>query len=138
MPTEQPRLPPGQVETRKWPVLHYGRIPNVDVATWKLRIWGEVEQPWEIGWSELQQLPRPGVTCDLHCVTKWSRMDNVFEGVAVSELLSRARPKATAHYVLVHAAPDYTTNLPLPDLDRPENLIALSWNGEPLTAEHGG
>src|SRR4029077_20272178 len=90
------------------------------------------------GWDELQKLPGHTVHCDIHCVTQWSRFDNDFGGVAVSELLQRAKVRPSAHFVLVHAAPDYTTNLPLADLDRPRNLIALSWAGEPLTAEHGG
>jgi DMSO/TMAO reductase YedYZ molybdopterin-dependent catalytic subunit len=132
------RLPPGQVLTRKWPVLHSGMVPRVDTATWKLKIWGEVDQPLEISWAELQELPKEKVRCDIHCVTQWSRFDNDFEGVPVSGILKRAMVRPTARYVLVHAAPDYTTNLPLADLDRPENLIALSWGGEPLTPEHGG
>ena len=134
----QPRLPPGQVETRKWPVLHSGLVPRVATSTWTLKIWGEVDQPLEIGWNELQAFPKKQVRCDIHCVTQWSRFDNEFEGVPVSEVLKRAGLRPSARYVLVHAAPDYTTNLPLADLDREENLIALSWGGEPLTAEHGG
>jgi DMSO/TMAO reductase YedYZ molybdopterin-dependent catalytic subunit len=137
-PPEDQRLPPGQVQTRKWPVLHSGSVPRVDTATWTLKIWGEVEQPLTLTWGELQRLPKHPVRCDIHCVTQWSRFDNDFEGVAVSQLLKRARVRPGAQYVLVHAAPDYTTNLPLADLDRPENLVALSWSGEPLTAEHGG
>ena len=132
------RLPPGQVETRKWPVLHSGLVPKIDTTRWKLRIWGEVDAPYEIGWDELRALPKAKVQCDIHCVTQWSRFDNSFEGVAVQDLLNRAMPRTVAAYVLVHAAPDYTTNLPLADLSRPGNLIALSWNGEPLTPEHGG
>ena len=132
------RLPPGQVETRKWPVLHYGLVPKIDAGAWKLRVWGEVEAPFEIAWPEFQALPRTTVRCDIHCVTQWSRYDNTFDGVAASDLLRRARPRVTAKYALVHAAPAYTTNLPLEDLDRPGSLIALAWNGEPLAAEHGG
>ncbi|MBI4502136.1 MAG: sulfite oxidase-like oxidoreductase [Gemmatimonadetes bacterium] len=138
MSDTSPRLPPGQVETRKWPVLHYGAVPRIDRSQWILRVWGEVENPLEIGWRELQHFPQASTHCDIHCVTQWSRFDNTFGGVRVSDLLRRAVPLAAAKYVLVHAAPDYTTNLPLEDLDRPANLIALSWNGEPLTPEHGG
>jgi DMSO/TMAO reductase YedYZ molybdopterin-dependent catalytic subunit len=137
-PPEARRLPPGQVQTRKWPVLHSGRVPPVDLATWRLRVWGAVEQPLALTWEELQALPRQRTQCDIHCVTQWSRFDNTFEGVPVPAVLRLARPQATARYALAHAAPDYTTNLSLADLDRPENLVALSWNGEPLTPEHGG
>ena len=135
---DQQRLPPGQVITRKWPVLHYGTVPRVDVATWRFSVGGAVEQPFAITWEELQALPRRQTACDIHCVTRWSRYDNVFEGVPVQLLLQRARVKPEARYALVHAEQGYTTNLPLDDLDRPENLLALSHDGEPLTPEHGG
>jgi len=132
------RLPPGQIVTRKWPVLHYGTVPTFDAATWRFRISGLVERPGELTWSELQALPRQETLCDIHCVTRWSRYDNVFEGVAVRSLLERAGVQREARYALVHAEHGYTTNLPLEDLDRPENLLALRHNGEPLPAEHGG
>jgi DMSO/TMAO reductase YedYZ molybdopterin-dependent catalytic subunit len=132
------RLPPGQIVTVKWPVLHYGPIPIVDPAEWRFRVWGKVEAPFEIGWSDLDQLPRAEALCDIHCVTRWSRFDNRFEGVPVSLLLRQARPRPEAAFALVHASPDYTTNLALADLDRPGNLLALKHNGEPLTPEHGG
>ena len=83
------RLPPGQIVTRKWPVLHYGTVPNVDLATWRFRVRGAVERPFEIGWEELNALPKREVACDIHCVTRWSRYDNVFGGVPVQELLAR-------------------------------------------------
>lgn len=132
------RLPPGQIQTQKWPVLHYGQVPDVPAAQWRFRIFGEVEAPFDIGWSDLESLPRDQVLCDIHCVTRWSRFDNVFAGVSVQALLGRARPKSTASHVLVHGEPDFSTNLPLGDLDRPGNLLALTHNGEPLTPEHGG
>jgi DMSO/TMAO reductase YedYZ molybdopterin-dependent catalytic subunit len=135
---DRERLPPGQVITRKWPVLHYGTVPRVDVATWRFSVGGAVQQPFAITWEELQALPRRQTACDIHCVTRWSRYDNVFEGVPVQLLLQRARVKPEARYALVHAEQGFTTNLPLDDLDRPENLLALSHDGEPLTPEHGG
>jgi DMSO/TMAO reductase YedYZ molybdopterin-dependent catalytic subunit len=135
---EARRLPPGQIVTRKWPVLHYGTVPAFDAAAWRFRISGLVERPTELTWSELLALPRQETLCDIHCVTRWSRYDNVFEGVPVRALLERAGVRADAEYALVHAEHGYTTNLPLSDLDRPENLLALSHNGEPLPAEHGG
>lgn len=132
------RLPPGQVLTRKWPVLHYSHVPSVDLATWRFRIWGAVEQPYELTWGELGALGQQETLCDMHCVTRWSRFDNLFAGVPVSPLLERARPLPGATHVLVHADPDYTTNLPLADLDRAGNLLATHHDGEPLTPEHGG
>ncbi len=132
------RLPPGQIETRKWPVLHYGMVPTVDLERWQFRITGAVDQPLTLDWQELLALPRQETACDIHCVTRWSRYDNVFEGVPVSLLLRRAGVRPDARFVLVHAEQGFTTNLPLADLDRPENLLALRHNGEPLTPEHGG
>jgi len=137
-PTDRDRLPPGQILTRKWPVLHYSHVPRVDLERWAFRVWGEVERPLTIGWAELTALPRRDVLCDMHCVTTWSRYDNLFTGVPVRALLERAGVRASATHALVHAEPDYTTNLPLPDLLKDENLLATHHDGEPLSAEHGG
>jgi DMSO/TMAO reductase YedYZ molybdopterin-dependent catalytic subunit len=113
-------------------------VPAVDLATWRFAVTGAVEHPLSLTWDDVLALPRSETLCDIHCVTRWSRYDNVFEGVAVQEILARARPRGEAAYVLVHAEQSYTTNLPLADLDRPGNLLAVSHNGEPLTPEHGG
>ena len=83
----------GQIETRKWPVLHYGVVPTVDLQRWRFEITGAVERPLSISWSELLDLPRQNTQCDIHCVTRWSRYDNEFEGVPVQELLKRAGPR---------------------------------------------
>jgi DMSO/TMAO reductase YedYZ molybdopterin-dependent catalytic subunit len=132
------RLPPGQVLTTKWPVLHYGLVPQVNLKTWRFEVSGLVERPFTLTWDELLALPRKTVRCDIHCVTTWSRFDNSFEGVPVQSLLQRAGVKPAARFVLVSAEQDFTTNLPLVDLDRPDNLIALKHDGEWLTPEHGG
>ena len=137
-PTEHSRQPPGQVLTRKWPVLHYSTVPHIDTSRWMFEVSGAVERPFRMSWSELLEMPRREVLCDMHCVTQWSRLDNVFEGVPLEPILERAGIKPEARYVMVHAAPDYTTNLPLEDLTRPGNLLALKHGGEDLTAEHGG
>ena len=135
---DRPRVPPGQVETVKWPVLHYSDIPRINTATWRLKVWGEVLRPLAITWDELLALPRREVECDIHCVTKWSRLGNVFAGVPVRLLLEQAGVKPAATHALIHAAPDYTTNLPLVDLDLAANLVATHHDGEPLSPEHGG
>lgn len=132
------RLPPGQIVTRKWPVLHYGRVPHVDPARWTFRIWGEVAAPVEWTWDQFQALPRRETHCDIHCVTRWSRYDNRFAGVPIGALLESVELRPGASHALVHGLPDYITNLPLEDLDRPENLLATHHDGEPLTPEHGG
>lgn len=136
--TTTSRVPPGQVETRKWPVLHSGRVPHVDLGAWRFQVRGLVGQPLSLSWDELLALPRQETLCDIHCVTHWSRLDNRFGGIAVQTLLERAHVRSEARYVLVHAEEGYTTNLPLADLDQAANLLALTWNDEPLAPEHGG
>ncbi len=132
------RLPPGQIVTHKWPVLHYSHVPRIDLDTWRFSVRGAVERPLSLSWSDLDRFSRRDTLCDIHCVTRWSRYDNRFGGVPVREILGEARAAADAVAVLVHAEPDYTTNLLLGDLDRDENLLATHHNGEPLAAEHGG
>lgn len=132
------RLPPGQIVTQKWPVLHYGTVPTVDPARWTLDVTGLVERPFTLDWNGLLALPRQESLCDIHCVTRWSRYDNVFSGVPLAPILERAGLNAGVTHVLVHAEQGFTTNLPLADFVRPANLLALEHNGEPLTAEHGG
>jgi DMSO/TMAO reductase YedYZ molybdopterin-dependent catalytic subunit len=136
-PADRDRVPPRQVKTEKWPVLHYGDVPRVDLATWKFAITGLVEEPFELTYAELMALPHKETLCDIHCVTRWSRLDNKFTGVSVQDLLRRARVKPGASHVLVHAEQGFTTNLPLSDLDRPENLLTWAHNGQPLTPDHG-
>jgi DMSO/TMAO reductase YedYZ molybdopterin-dependent catalytic subunit len=135
---DRERLPPGQKETVKWPVLHFGNVPRVDVRRWSFRVFGEVERPYELTWDEFVALPRAEVLCDIHCVTHWSRYDNVFGGVSVTQLLERAGVRPTATHALVHAEQDFTTNLPLDDLLREANLVATHHGGAPLSPEHGG
>jgi DMSO/TMAO reductase YedYZ molybdopterin-dependent catalytic subunit len=132
------RLPHGQVLTRKWPVLTYGDTPSVDLRSWSFRCFGLVEQPVSWSWPDFLQLPRVEITSDVHCVTRWSRFDNRWEGVAVSEILRRARVRPEAVAVMVHADPDYTTNVLLADLLEDDVLLAIKHDGENLPAEHGG
>ena len=137
-PPQGDRLPPGQYLTTKWPVLHTGRVPLKDLSRWTFRVFGEVERPFELSWAEFGALPRTEVLCDIHCVTAWSRYDNRFAGVSVQLLLEQALVRSNATHALVHADVEYTTNLPLADLDRPGNLVATHHDGEPLLPEHGG
>jgi DMSO/TMAO reductase YedYZ molybdopterin-dependent catalytic subunit len=130
-------LPPGQSLTLKWPVLHYGSVPRFDPETWDLRVYGLVELPMQLSWKEFNALPEIQRNSDFHCVTRWSRFDNRWDGVAFRELLGRVRPKPEAAYVLVHAEQGFTVNVPLADLDREGVLLATHHDGEPLTAEHG-
>jgi DMSO/TMAO reductase YedYZ molybdopterin-dependent catalytic subunit len=130
-------LPPGQSLTLKWPVLHYGSVPKFDPVTWDLRVFGLVDSPVTMNWKEFTALPKVQRTSDFHCVTRWSRFENQWQGVALRELFGLVRPKAEAAYVLVHAEQGFTANVPLADLDREEVLLATHHDGEPLTPEHG-
>ncbi len=131
------RLPPGQSLTLKWPVLHYGSVPRFDPVTWDFRFYGAVANPIHFGWEDFKKLPRIDRTSDFHCVTRWSRFDNRWTGVAVREIFKLAQPRPDARYVLVHAEQGYTANVPLADLDRDEVLLATHHDGEPLSADHG-
>jgi DMSO/TMAO reductase YedYZ molybdopterin-dependent catalytic subunit len=131
------RIPPGQELTAKWPVLHYGSIPRIDLATWEFRITGLVEEPTWLSWEEFNALPRTTRHNDIHCVTRWTKLDNEWEGVAVLELMKRVTLKSEARAVLVHAEQGFTANLLLDDFLREENLFAFRHNGEPLAPEHG-
>ena len=136
-PRQEPRLPPGQVKTDKWPVLHYGSVPRVDLATWELRVDGLVDHPQRWTWEQFQALPRVQVFSDIHCVTRWSRYDNLWEGVSIREVLRRAVPQASGRFAIIHAAQGFTTNLPLTELDQDDVLLADRHDGEPLTPDHG-
>lgn len=133
------RLPPGQSLTLKFPVLHYGPIPPFDPTTWDFRVWGEVEEPVRWTWEAFQQLPRTRVVMDIHCVTRWSKFDTVWEGVSVRTLVEQGyiKLKPTARYVIQHAEYGFTANLPLEVVLQENFLLATHFNGEPLTPEHG-
>lgn len=130
------RVPPGQHPTRRWPVLHYGAIPPFDPETWDFSVLGEVQIPLRLDWREFQALPRVTVTGDLHCVTRWSKLDNSWQGVSAREIVERAGVTAEARFVLLHGEGGYTANLPIAALDDGV-LLAMANDGEALTPEHG-
>lgn len=136
-PDKAKRLPPGQSITYKWPVLHLGDVPTIDLATWRLRVFGAVEAEASFTWDELLALPQVRFHSDIHCVTRWSRLDNDWDGVATRELLSRVRVLPEARFVMVHSYGGYTTNLPLADFASPHSILAHRHDGEPLAPEHG-
>ena len=133
------RLPPGQSLTLKFPVLHYGPVPPFNPATWDFRAWGEVEQEMAWTWDEFNRLPRSRVVMDIHCVTRWSKSDTLWEGVSVRTLVEHGfiKPKPSAEYVMEHAEYGFTVNLPLKVVLQENFLLATHFNGEPLTPEHG-
>jgi DMSO/TMAO reductase YedYZ molybdopterin-dependent catalytic subunit len=131
------RLPPGQYLTEKWPVLHAGDVPNVDLATWDFKVWGEVEEPLTLTFEQLKELPANDVTSDIHCVTRWSRFDARFKGVHWSELAKLCRPKPSARFVIAHAEQGFTANVPLAAIEDETALVVYEADGEPLTPDHG-
>lgn len=131
------RIPPGQHQTVKWPVLHAGSVPRIDLARWDFTLSGLVEQGTTWSWDEFRALPSVRVHADMHCVTHWSLLDCVWEGVAVSEVMKHVRIKPEARFVVAHAEQGWTTNLPLADFLGADCLLAWSQGGEPLTPDHG-
>jgi DMSO/TMAO reductase YedYZ molybdopterin-dependent catalytic subunit len=133
------RIPPGQTRTRKWPVLHYGRVPIVPLDRWRLEVFGCVARPLQFTWQEFRALPRVQVFSDFHCVTTWSRLSNVWEGVSARGLLDQAGILPDARFVLLKGYDDgWTTNMPLTDFLEEDVLLADTHDGAALSAEHGG
>ncbi len=132
------RLPPGQHLVRDWPVLDLGVQPDVPVARWTLDIGGAVARTLHWDWTAFQAQPQTTRVTDIHCVTTWSRYDNRWEGLSTRALLDLVLPHDEARFVVLHASDGYTTNVPLEDFAAPDALIAHSWEGQPLTREHGG
>lgn len=132
------RLPPGQHMTKGWPVLDLGIHPTVAASEWTLTIKGCVQQPVIWDWDELLAQPQTKSVSDFHCVTTWSTFDNEWEGVKFTHLLETVKPKPEAAYVFFMSYDDYSTNLPLAVCLDNNVLLTRSWNGEPLSIEHGG
>ena len=132
------RVPPGQTLTAKWPVLTYGLTPRSDLKRWTFRCFGLVEHEMAWTWDEFLRLPRITVRGDIHCVTRWSKLDNEWEGVSARWIIDQVRPRPEAKWVMQHADPDYTTNTSLDDLRDDDVLLALQHNGRDLEPDHGG
>ena len=131
------RVPPGQRLTEKWPALHYGSVPKIDIAQWVFNIFGLVEKERRLSYQEFMSLPRVKVFSDIHCVTSWSKLDNLWEGVATSQIRQLVQILPQAKFVMVHSAGGFTTNLALSDFFQPDVLFAIKHNNEQLTREHG-
>ncbi len=137
---QEGRLPPGQVLTEKFPVLHYGPVPHYpDLSKWDLRVFGLVKEEKRLTWEEFNRLPRTRVVADIHCVTRWSKLDTVWEGVRFRDFLEAVPVEVLpeARYVLVHAEYGFTANLPLEVMLDDDVLLATHYDGKPLTPEHG-
>jgi DMSO/TMAO reductase YedYZ molybdopterin-dependent catalytic subunit len=132
------RLPPGQSPTEKWPVLSLGETPRVATDTWRLRVDGGVQAPFELDWTALHELPQTDWSGDIHCVTRWSKFGMQWRGVSVATLIATAQPEPGASHLMAHCYGGYTTNLPLDDVLEHPALIAHTVAGAPLEPDHGG
>ena len=132
------RLPPGQRQVHNFPVLDLGVQPEVLLENWELKISGKVENPLTLSWRELLALPQFTDVSDFHCVTTWSQFDMQFTGVSFFTIADLVRPTAVASHVFFKSYDGYSTNNPLDVCMDDDVLIAHSWNGKPLTKEHGG
>jgi len=133
------RIPPRQAETHKWPILHASFVPEFDAAKWDFKI-GPVPLVNEVKrftWDEFRALPRVKVFADMHCVTRWSKLDNAWEGIATKELLNHVTVSPLAKFVMVKAEYGFTTNVPIDEFFADDCLFAWGHNGEDLTADHG-
>lgn len=135
------RVPPGQYVTEKFPVLHYGDVPqytNLE-QTWDLRVFGEIEQPKTFSYAEFRALPTVTIeNIDIHCVTRWSKLATTWTGVRWSDFLQHIPPlKSSAQFLLAHSEAGYTANLPLDVMLDDDVLLAYQFDGQELAPEHG-
>ena len=133
------RIPPGQSRTKKWPVLDAHGTPSVDLATWTFEVDGLVEHNLKFSLDEFLQLPAVKVYADFHCVTRWSRLDNVWTGVSTRAIAERAGVSRDAKFVLALAYDnDWTTNVPIEYFLKEDSLFAFLHDGQPIPPDHGG
>ncbi|MFT4039022.1 MAG: sulfite oxidase-like oxidoreductase [Thermomicrobiales bacterium] len=135
-PAVAARIPPGQYLTTDFPVLSAGPTPHTPLAQWSFSITGAAQPLARWTWDELMALPRETITTDIHCVTKWSKLDTVWEGVSLDTLLSGVETEGD--YVTAFSDGGYTTNLPLADIRGGKAWVAFGYGGQPLAPEHGG
>ncbi len=132
------RVPPGQFLTDKFPVLHYGSVPvYANLANWDLRVFGLVEQPLRFTWDALMNLPRNDQTVDIHCVTRWSKLDTQWGGIPWREFLKLIKVKPEATHVMAHCEYGFTANIALDILDDDDTMLAYLYDGKPLEPDHG-
>ena len=131
------RVPPGQFLSKKFPVLTYGATPKIDLASWRLRVFGLVEQEVELDWEGFKKLPWTVMNADFHCVTQWSALDNAWEGVLFSDVMQLVKIAPSARHLMAHCHGGYTTNVPLEILHQVGAILAHKHNGEELGRDHG-
>ncbi|MBK9124301.1 MAG: sulfite oxidase-like oxidoreductase [Chloroflexi bacterium] len=135
---KQGRLPAGQSLTEEFPVLTYGPTPRFNPEVWDLRLFGTIANELRWNWETFQQLPTVQITTDIHCVTRWSKFDTVWEGVQFKHIAELAGMKPETKHIIAHCDYGYTTNVPIEDMMRDNVLLAYRYDGQPLDPEHGG
>jgi DMSO/TMAO reductase YedYZ molybdopterin-dependent catalytic subunit len=133
------RLPPGQALTQKFPVLHYGPVPPFNPATWNFKVFGLVAEEKVWTWDEFNQLPRRKLQMDIHCVTRWSKFDTVWEGVHLKDLIDQGfiQPKPEAKFIMQHCEYNFTVNVPIDVALSDAFILATHLDGQPIEADHG-
>ncbi len=131
------RVPPGQYLTERFPVLSVGPNPKYDLSTWDLSVFGEVDREVKLSWDEVMALPQRDVTLDIHCVTRWSKLDTTWTGVAVKDVLDIAQPRPTGKHLMAYSDGGYSTNMPLEAVLDDGALLAHTYEGERLEHDHG-
>jgi len=136
----RPRVPPNQSVTTSFYTLTAEQVPSVDVNSFTFKFWGEVQQPTEMTWQQLIAVKHTTMTADFHCVTGWSMLGTEWGGARVADVLEAAHlvVSASARFVMAHCVTDFTTNLPLEALLADNTMLVWEWQGQPLTAAHGG
>ena len=134
---DESRIPPGQYYTDKWPVLHAGSVPRVDLDGWDFRAFGLVRNPIRLSFDELLALGSQEQTSDIHCVTRWTKLDMPWRGVPMRAVLEQAEPLESARFVIAHGEQGYTANLPIEALMADDAMLAYEAEGQPLAPEHG-
>lgn len=132
------RLPPGQFETKQFPILDLGVRPEIDKKDFVLSVEGDIENPFEITWNELTRMNSKTITADFHCVTRWSRFDLTWTGVPLRDIVDKAKPVASVEYVIFGSRDGYTTNVHLEDCRRENVIVAYKLEGEDIPLIHGG
>ncbi|PVC70950.1 sulfite oxidase-like oxidoreductase [Priestia megaterium] len=136
-PKYEGRVPPGQVVTERFPILHEGDVPEYNLEEWTFRVFGLVDKEVTLSYQDIMDMPQTTVKCDIHCVTRWTRLDNEFTGVLFTDFLKAIGVELKSKYIMLYGDNDYTSNIEVKDLLRDDILLAHSFNGEPLTPKHG-
>jgi DMSO/TMAO reductase YedYZ molybdopterin-dependent catalytic subunit len=137
-PETSARLPPGQSLVTDFPVLSAGPTPHVRTEDWVFTLKQGPKPVRQWTWTEFNALPQTTLTCDIHCVTKWTKLDTTWQGVTIDDLLAAAGIAAPTEFTLAHSFDGYTTNVPTQDLVAGRAMIATHYAQQPLAAEHGG